>query len=114
MNSSATRQNHYVPVWYQKGFLIGGNSSLYLLNLDPPRTVLADGKVVVGRPLNVRSPRNCFWTQDLYTIKLGNIYNDDIEKYFFGEIDNHGAKAVKAFARNDLRVIHEMFQQFFE
>jgi hypothetical protein len=45
---------------------------------------------------------------------LGSIYNDDIEKYFFGEIDNLGSKAVKAFAKNDLRVIHELFQRFFE
>ncbi len=114
MKSSAIRQNHYVPVWYQKGFAIERNSSLHFLNLDPPRTVLPDGKVIVGRSVNVRAPKSCFWAHDLYTTKLGSIYNDDIEKYFFGEIDNLGAKAVKAFAKNDPRAMHELFQRFFE
>jgi hypothetical protein len=72
------------------------------------------GRLVVGRPVNVRAPKSCFWAHDLYTTKLGSTYNDDIEKYFFGEIDNLGAKAVKAFAKNDLRAMHELFQRFFE
>jgi hypothetical protein len=114
MNSSAIHQNHYVPIWYQKGFAKRGSASLYFLNLDPPKTVVGDGRIIVARPVNVRAPSSCFWAQDLYTTKLGSIYNDDIEKYFFGEIDNNGAKAVKAFAKNDLRVMHEMFQEFFQ
>lgn len=114
MTSSAIRQNHYVPIWYQKGFANGRSASLHFLDLDPPRTVLGDGRIIVGRPVNIRAPKSCFWARDLYTTKLGSIYNDDIEKYFFGEIDNLGAKAVRAFANNDLRAMHEMFQQFFQ
>jgi hypothetical protein len=74
MNAFAIRQNHYVPVWYQKAFAVGQNSSLHFLNLYPPKTVLRDGKVVVGHPVNIRAPRSCFWAQDLYTTMLGNIY----------------------------------------
>lgn len=110
MNSSAIRQNHYVPIWYQKGFANGRSASLHFLDLDPPRTVLGDGRIIVGRPVNIRAPKSCFWAHDLYTTKFGSIYSDDIEKYFFGEIDNLGAKAVRAFAKNDLRAMHEMFQ----
>lgn len=113
MSVPAIRKNHYVPIWYQKSFLVGGKSSLYFLDLTRSRT-LRDGKVIAGRPVNIRSPKSCFWSQDLYTTKFGHIYNDDIEKYFFGEIDNMGAKAVKAFANNDFGAIHSLFQRFFE
>jgi hypothetical protein len=40
--------------------------------------------------------------------------NDEVERFLFGTIDNTGATAVRAFAKNDLQVMHNHFQEFFE
>jgi hypothetical protein len=109
-----TRQNHYVPIWYQKRFILGPKTSLYYLDLDPPKTVLSDGRVIVGRAVSQHAPKSCFSSEDLYTTTFGNTLNDEVERYLFGTIDNDGAKAVRAFASNDLAAIHKLFQRFFE
>jgi hypothetical protein len=46
---SITRNNHYVPQWYQEGFFEPGRSSLAYVDLTPDRKVLADGRVIVQR-----------------------------------------------------------------
>jgi hypothetical protein len=46
---SITRNNHYVPQWYQEGFFEPGRSSLAYVDLTPDRRVLADGRVIVQR-----------------------------------------------------------------
>ena len=109
-----TRHNHYVPIWYQKGFLIGRRTTLFYLDRDPQKTELPNGRVIVGEELQRFSPKKCFRGKDLYTTRFGNLLNDDIEKYLFGAIDSKGAVAVRAFADNDQRAIHENFQEFFE
>lgn len=114
MDQQLKRQNHYVPIWYQRRFFAGGKTSLYYLDLDPLKKELADGRTVVGRAISTLAPKSCFWTHDLYTTQCGTTFNDEIERYLFGEIDNAGAKAVRAFADNDLQAIHESFQAFFE
>ncbi|OFV93358.1 MAG: hypothetical protein A3F68_07890 [Acidobacteria bacterium RIFCSPLOWO2_12_FULL_54_10] len=114
MNQPPTSQNHYVPIWYQKGFIVGPRTSLYFLDLDPPKTVLPDGRVIAGRAVSPRAPKSCFWSEDLYTTKFGSTLNDEVERYLFGAIDNYGASAVRAFASNDLAMIHKLFQRFFE
>lgn len=114
MDQQLKRQNHYVPIWYQRRFFAGAKTSLYYLDLDPPKKELVDGRTVVGREISTLAPKSCFWTQDLYTTQFGMTFNDEIERHLFGEIDNAGAKAVRAFADNDMRTIHESFQAFFE
>jgi len=114
MGRPPTRQNHYVPIWYQKGFIVGPKTSLYFLDLDPPKTELPDGRVIAGRAVSPRAPKSCFWSEDLYTTKFGSTLNDEVERYLFGAIDNYGASAVRAFASNDLATIHKLFQRFFE
>jgi hypothetical protein len=109
-----TRQNHYVPVWYQKGFIVGPRTTLQYLDLDPPKTELPNGRVIVGKELDLLSPKNCFREKDLYTTRFGRTLNDEVERFLFGAIDTAGAIAVRAFAANDLQLIHEYFQQFFE
>jgi hypothetical protein len=108
-----TRQNHYVPIWYQKRFILGTKKSLYFLDLDPPKTLLPDGRVIVRRDVGPRAPKSCFWAEDLYTTRFGNTLNDEVERYLFGSIDNDGANAVRALANNDLGTIHNLFQRFF-
>ncbi|MBA3031669.1 MAG: DUF4238 domain-containing protein [Gammaproteobacteria bacterium] len=109
-----TRQNHYVPIWYQKGFIVAPSKSLQLLDLDPPRIDLPNGhsKQLQNVRLN-RVPANCFVAEDLYTTRFGNVINDEVERYLFGTIDRLGAIAVRAFASGDMAGIHESFQQFF-
>ncbi|HAU1272825.1 TPA: DUF4238 domain-containing protein, partial [Legionella pneumophila] len=43
-------------------------------------------------------PSKCFYTKNLYRIKYGEQYSNDLEKHFFGEIDRKGAEAVNYFA----------------
>jgi hypothetical protein len=106
-----TRRNHYVPVWYQKGFLSAGQSQLHYLDLSASglRTVPARRR----GPLQRQSPKQCFWSQDLYTTLFFGKPNDEIERFLFGAIDNDGAVAVRAVAGADARGIHESFQTFF-
>jgi hypothetical protein len=50
----------------------------------------------------------------LYTLRLGKLSTDDIEKRFFGAIDNHGREAVELFSDyNGMRKglnLHRAFQ----
>jgi len=114
MSQQVTRHNHYVPIWYQKGFIIGTGASLNYLDLNPPATVLPDGRSILGRALTCRAPKSCFWSKDLYTTQFGGIFNDEIERFLFGTIDDFGARAVRAFGSDDLAAIHKLFQHFFE
>lgn len=109
-----SRQNHYVPIWYQKGFIVRAGSTLQYLDLDPPKTELPNGRILIRKELELRSPGRCFREKDLYTTRFGRTLNDEVEKFLFGGIDASGATAVHAFASNDQRVIHKYFQRFFE
>lgn len=114
MTDQQTRNNHYVPQWYQRGFLAPGQSRLFYLNLDPDRKTLPDGRQVPRTALHEWGTKNCFVEYDLYTTHFGPIVNDDVEKYLFGAIDDQGAKAVRAFALGNHTDVHESFQDFFE
>jgi Protein of unknown function (DUF4238) len=114
MTDQKTRNNHYVPQWYQRGFLAPGQSRLFYLNLDPDRKTLPDGRQVPRRALHEWGPVNCFVEYDLYTTHFDSIVNDDIEKHLFGAIDDRGAKAVLAFAKGEHADVHDSFEDFFE
>lgn len=114
MSDQQTRNNHYVPQWYQRGFLASGQSRLFHLNLDPDRKTLPDGRQVPRAALHEWGTKNCFVEYDLYTTHFGSIVNDDVEKQLFGVIDDQGAKAVRAFALGNHADVHESFQDFFE
>ena len=114
MSGQKTRNNHYVPQWYQRGFLAAGQSRLFYLNLDPDFRTLPDGRQVPRKELHEWGANNCFVEYDLYTTHLGPVVNDDIEKLLFGVIDDHGAKAVRAFVRGNHSDLHDSFQDFFE
>jgi hypothetical protein len=105
-----TRRNHYVPVWYQKGFVSADPPRLYYLDVDPQAAELGRG----GPPaIKKGAPKQCFWSHDLYTTLFFGAPNDEIERFLFGAIDNNGALAVRAVADGDPRAVHDRFQDFF-
>ncbi len=114
MTEQQTRNNHYVPQWYQRGFLAPGKSRLFHLNLNPDCRTLPDGRQMPRIALHEWGTKNCFVEYDLYTTHFGPIVNDDVEKRLFGVIDAQGAKAVRAFTLGDYAEMHESFQDFFE
>ena len=114
VQSQLTRRNHYVPVWYQKGFHRGPRHKLHYLDLNPPRTTHPGGRTIVRQDIELRSPKRCFRETDLYTTRFGPALIDNVEKLLFGPIDTRGAAAVRAFARGYPRKLHATFQHFFE
>lgn len=78
--NQVTRNNHYVPKWYQRGFLGPGQSQLHYLDTSPQQKVLADGRTVTMNALHKWGPRNCFYEYDLYSTHFGTEVNDEVEK----------------------------------
>lgn len=97
MTDTQAHVHHYVPQWYQKRFLHEGQGKFYYLDLHP-ETIKCERVKYVRRSLLRWGPPRCFCERDLYAMKLGNLSTDDVEKYFFGAIDNHGREAVRFFS----------------
>ena len=114
MNQQITRENHYVPQWYQRGFLAKGQHKLHVLNLHPTVTNLPNGGTLAERQVEDLSPKLAFKEHDLYTTRFGHHLNDEIEKFLFGRIDKIGADAVRAWIAGDQVRIHREFHNFFE
>lgn len=110
---SKTRDNHYVPQWYQNGFLSNPGDKLIYLNLRPDTKSLPNGKVITFNDRSYGSTSQCFYQTDLYTTFFGAHINDDIEKFLFGKIDDVGARAIRAFIGTDPGQWHEHFVDFF-
>ncbi|HSD39476.1 MAG TPA: DUF4238 domain-containing protein [Rhodocyclaceae bacterium] len=106
MQRQITRDNHYVPQWYQKGFLAKDQHKLHVLNLHPVAARLEQAVEEMG-------PKRAFKEVDLYTVRFGEILNDDIETFLFGKIDKNGADAVRAWIAGDFVKMHRGFQDFF-
>jgi hypothetical protein len=114
MADQVTRNNHYVPVWYQRGFLEPGQSQLHYLDTSPEQRVLPHGRTATMNALHKWGPKKCFYEYDLYSTHFGMMVNDEVEKHLFGSIDVRGAQAVRAFAGGDPSSMHDSFQDFFE
>ncbi len=92
--------NHYVPRWYQRRFLPAtGESKLFYLDLFPESFRDAKGVLRHHKALRRWGPKSCFQEDDLYTTQFGNWRSKDIEKLFFGRVDNDGAPAVDWFSQ---------------
>lgn len=111
---SKTRDNHYVPQWYQREFVEPGRPTLAFLDLEPEQHVLPDGRVIPGRALFTSPTSRCFFQTDLYSTFFGSSVNDEIERGLFGAIDDRGSNAVRAFQGPDEAQWHEHFQPLFE
>lgn len=115
MANQVTRNNHYVPQWYQRGFIESGQSQLHYLDMSPPHRILPDGRrILPTRAVRKLGPISCFCKYDLYSTHFGSIVNDEVEKLLFGSIDDRGSKAVRAFSDGDISVMNSAFHDFFE
>ena len=77
---SATRNNHYVPRWYQAGFFEPGRATLAYFDLTPPQKTIDDGRVITGNSLVHWPTERCFQQRDLYSTFFGTLVNDEIER----------------------------------
>ncbi|MDM5264507.1 DUF4238 domain-containing protein [Sulfurovum sp. XTW-4] len=112
--SSITRDNHYVPQWYQRGFLFNRSDKLHYLDLHPEKKILANARTIFMNEYSMRHPSTSFYGTDLYTTYFGKFINDEIERKLFGEIDNNGARAIKGFVSNDPIQWHTHFENLFD
>jgi hypothetical protein len=112
---SITRNNHYVPQWYQEGFFEPGRNSLAYADMTPDQKVLSDGRVITQNSAWNNTPTSKAFSQtDLYSTFFGTSVNDEIERRLFGDVDTRGSQAVRAFIGTDMREWHDHFQDFFE
>jgi len=112
---SKTRDNHYVPQWYQEGFFEQSKKALAYLDLKPKKINLDDGRKFTGKFLFRGAPTSrCFFQTDLYSTFFGTSINDEIERLLFGNIDSRGAIAIRAFCTDDKAQWHQNFQTLFE
>jgi hypothetical protein len=101
-----SRDNHYVPEWYQRGFHVNGTDA-WFLDISPP-CLRPDGTPILVAP-RPRPPKACFWEKDLYVTSIGEQFNDQVETVLFQDIDDFGAVAVRAFAGVDPVAHHEEY-----
>jgi hypothetical protein len=99
--SSEYRHNHYVPEWYQKRFLPPGQKEQILYYLDLQPGTFRDGRGIVHSKKSIHrwGFRNCFAEDDLYTTRFGGVESVEIEKQFFGHIDQKGRDAVDYYGK---------------
>jgi hypothetical protein len=94
---SQSLEHHYVPQWYQRRFLDAGQDHFYYLDLYPESVTSKGGTRYRRNALLRWGPKKCFFQKELYTLKLGQWSTDEVETYFFGQIDTLGQKAVELF-----------------
>ena len=107
-----TRNNHYVPMWYQKRFLLPGEHEYYYMNLKPLIIQCERGEEEQHIELRRMTPRQCFRSRDLYTTTSG-VPEDWVERMVFGNIDDMGAKGLRAFLKHDMHELHLYLKNFF-
>jgi hypothetical protein len=106
----ATKDNHYIPQWHQKGFMSDRENELcHLTNKVVP---LPNGETKTISSVKWYSPAQRFYEEHLYTVFFGREINDEIEQQLFGPIDNNGSKAVRAFLTDNQSQWHHNFQDF--
>jgi hypothetical protein len=90
MSSSGYLSNHYVPQWYQARFLpTSGEAKFRYLDLRPESFKDETGVLRTKKALHRWGTRRCFQETDLYTTQFGNWRSTDIEKFFFGRVDDN-------------------------
>lgn len=109
-----TRDNHYVPQWYQRGFFDTNRSTLKYLDMRPEIHTLRDGREIAARSKFDAPTARCFFQTDLYSTFFGPYINDEIERRLFGSLDTKGSNAVRAFIGGDQAEWHKHFLDFFE
>jgi hypothetical protein len=97
------RHNHYVPRWYQNRFLPSGRKQRELYYLDKEPRIVRDrrGRRIALPEIEPRTMKNCFAEPDLYTLTFRDVPSTDLERLFFGKIDQRGREAVSFWASYD-------------
>jgi len=112
---SITRDNHYVPQWYQEGFFEPGRKSIAYVDMSPGQISLPDGRVITKNGAWNDTPTSrAFFQTDLYSTFFGTSINDEIERRLFGDVDTRGSQAIRAFIGTDMSEWHDHFQDFFD
>lgn len=109
-----TRNNHYVPRWYQEGFFEIGKRTYSYLDINPNKITLHNGDIVFEKSKFNSPSSRAFCQIDLYSTFFGEIVNDEIERKLFGDLDCRGAAAVRAFVSDDSKEWQQHFTSFFE
>lgn len=113
--SQQSYRHHYVPIWYQKGFLGPGQTSFKILDKHPEVFRDVGGNVRgVGRNILNKGPDAHFWERDLYTIRWLGRTDDVIERQLFGAIDAYGKRAIEAWLAEDFKAIHDLYLHIYE
>src|SRR6266478_5987570 len=87
MASTPYRENHYVPLWYQRRFLpMTGEQKFRYLDLEPERFRDLIGITRQKKALNRWGTDRCFKQTDLYTTRFGAAESTEIEQFFFGRV----------------------------
>jgi hypothetical protein len=94
---STYRHNHYVPEWYQRRFMLPGQTRYWRLDLHPDEIKGTPTKKF-RKDLHEWSPENIFAKDDLYTTQWGVVSNTEIEQFFFGKLDAAGPAALDFFS----------------
>jgi len=99
--SSEYRNNHFVPEWYQKRFMLADQTAknLHYLDLKPEQWTDPRGQVHTKRAVNWWGASKCFAAKDLYRTTYGSQDPAALEKVFFGGVDSIGRKAVEYFTQ---------------
>ena len=106
-----TKNNHYVPQWYQNGFIDNHKKQLcYLTRYEIP---LPNGDLKIHHSKKWHTSAQKFYEEHLYSTFFGTEVNDEIEKKLFGPIDDNGSKAVRAFLTDDQPQWHHNFENLF-
>jgi len=96
VSNAGYRHNHYVPIWYQRRFMLPDQDRYFRLDLKPES--ITSGKVkYTRRDLHQWSPDKIFAEDNLYTTKWGEIENTEIEQFFFGKLDSAAHRSLDYF-----------------
>lgn len=108
-------KHHYVPQWYQRGFMFENQNDYFCLDLKPKIPKKKDGTHAKVKTIQKKGPKKFFVETGLYTTKYYNEENDDIERFLFGQIDSMGAEALPAMIDEDwMSKMDTNFSRFFE
>jgi hypothetical protein len=100
--SNAYRNNHYVPVWYQRRFLVPGTQELWYRDLQPDTWRDSRNLPHTTREVKRLGLTRGFAQRDLYTQFFGSQPRTLIEEKVFGEIDHRGRQAVDHFSNFEI------------
>ncbi len=89
--------HHYVPQWYQRHFISDNRSQKLLYTLSVERDP-ADPRSFLPKTPTPKPTKHIFCSENLYTINIPGIAPNEIEKTFFGRIDDQGKRACTSLA----------------